>query len=67
MKYVVKHYEGGFQVVESEDGTETLIASFHKEPQVKTGRKSLAQQRAEEYCDFLNQSGLNGTGSLDFD
>jgi hypothetical protein len=67
MKYIVRHFEGGFQVFESDDETETLIASFHKEPRVQTGQRSLAQQRAEEYCDFLNQSGLNGAAPLDFD
>ncbi len=67
MKYVVKHYEGGFQVLESEDGAETLIASFHKKPQMQTGRKSLAQQRAEEYCDFLNQRDISDETAFDFD
>ena len=67
MKFVVSHFEGGFQVVETETGVETLIASFHKDPQMKTGQKSLAQKRAEEYCDILNQSELKKDAALDFD
>ena len=67
MKYVVRHFEGGFQVLESEDGTETLIASFHKESQTQTGQKSSAQRRAEEYCDFLNQRDINGVENFGFD
>ena len=67
MKYVVRHFDGGFQVVETGNGEETLIASFHKDPQMKTGRKSLAQKRAEEYCEVLNQSDLDKDATLDFD
>jgi hypothetical protein len=67
MKYVVRHYEGGYQVFEQEGENETLIASFHKEPQTRTGKKSLAQRRAEEYCDRLNQQAAGGGFSLDFD
>lgn len=67
MKYVVRHFEGGFQVSESVDGTETLIVSFHKESQTQIGQKSLAQRRAEEYCDFLNQRDISGAEDFDFD
>lgn len=67
MKFIVKHFEGGFQVVETGNGTEMLIASFHKDPQMKTGQKSMAQKRAEEYCDILNQSELDKDTALDFD
>ena len=67
MKYVVRHFERGFQVLESENGTETLIASFHKESETRSGQKSLAQRRAEEYCDFLNQRDISGTNDFDFD
>ena len=67
MKYVVRHFDGGFQVLESVDGTETPIASFHKEPETCTGQKSMAQRRAEEYCDFLNQRDINGAEFFDFD
>ncbi|MFZ0613246.1 MAG: hypothetical protein WAM73_13490 [Desulfobacterales bacterium] len=67
MKYVVKHFEGGFQVLEKEGGTETTIASFHKDHQAQSGKKSKAQQRAEEYCEFLNQKDLGDDDSLTFD
>jgi hypothetical protein len=67
MKYVVRHFDGGFQVVEMESGQETLIASFHKDPLMKTGQKSLAQKRAEKYCEILNQSDLEKNTTLDFD
>ena len=67
MKYVVKHFEGGFQVLEKEGDNEIAIASFHKDPQMQTGQKSTAQRRAEEYCDFLNQKDLAGDDSLTFD
>jgi len=67
VKYFIKHYEGGYQVFEKSGGEEELIASFHKGPQTRTGEKSLAQQRAEEYCDFLNQQELKGEYPLDFD
>lgn len=67
MKYVVRHFEGGFQVLEAEDGTERLIASFHKEGHTETGQKTLAQRRAEEYCDFLNQRDMEGADDLVFD
>ncbi len=67
MKFVVRHFEGGFQVMESENGTNTLIASFHKEPHTRIGKKSLAQRRAEEYCEFLNQRDISGTEDFDFD
>ncbi len=67
MKYVVKHYEGGFQVLEKEGGTETVIASFHTDHCARSGKKSKAQQRAEEYCDFLNQKDLADGASLTFD
>jgi hypothetical protein len=67
MKYFVKHFEGGFQVLEKEGDNEIAIASFHKNPQTQTGQKSTAQRRAEEYCDFLNQKDLAGDDSLTFD
>lgn len=66
MKYVVRHFEGGFQVLESEDGAETLIASFHKDPQTRTGQRSSAQRRAEEYCDLLNQRDIGSGDDFDF-
>ena len=56
MKFFVRHYEDGYQVFEKSDGQETLIASFHREPNTPVGEKSLAQQRAEEYCDRLNHT-----------
>lgn len=67
MTYFVKHFEGGYQVIERDGDTEMLIASFHKEPQTQTGQKSLAQRRAEEYCDFLKQKEIKGPATLDFD
>jgi len=67
MKYVVKHYEGGYQVLEKEGGTETAIASFHTDHRARSGKKSKAQQRAEEYCEFLNQKDLGDGASLTFD
>lgn len=67
MKYFIKHFEDGYQVFEKAGDSEQLIASFHKGPQTRTGEKSLAQRRAEEYCDFLNQQDLKGEFSLDFD
>ncbi len=65
MKYLVKHFEGGYQVFEQDGDSETLIASFHKGPETSTGEKSQAQLRAEEYCDFLNQKELKGDFLLD--
>ena len=56
MKYFVRHFKDGYQVFESSNDEEILIASFHREPNTQVGAKSLAQQRAEEYCDKLNQS-----------
>jgi hypothetical protein len=67
MKYFVKHFEGGFQVFEKEGDTEITIASFHKDPQTQTGQKSMAQRRAEEYCEFLNHRNLADDDSLTFD
>jgi hypothetical protein len=67
MKYFVKHFEGGFQVLEKEGDDEIAIASFHKDPQTQTGQKSKAQRLAEEYCDFLNQKDLAKDDSLTFD
>lgn len=67
MKYFVKHFEGGFRVLEKQGDAEIAIASFHKEPQMQTGQKSKAQRQAEEYCDLLNQKDLAGDDSLTFD
>lgn len=67
MKYVVKHFEGGFQVLEKKGDTETAIASFHRDHQAQSGKKSEAQRRAEEYCEFLNQKDLADDGSLTFE
>ena len=67
MKYFVKHFEGGFQVLEKEGDGEFAIASFHKDPHTQTGQKSKAQRRAEEYCDFLSQKDLEDDDSLSFD
>jgi len=60
MNYLVKHYEGGYQVFEQDGDSEKLIASFHKDPETSTGKKNPAQLRAEEYFDFLNHKGLEG-------
>ena len=65
MRYLVKHFEGGYQVFEQDGDSEKLIASFHKDPQTSTGEKSPAQLRAEEYCDFLNHKDLEGDFLLD--
>ena len=65
MKYFVRHYDGGYQVLEQDGEREILIASFHREPSTRSGTKSLAQRRAEEYCDMLNQTG--GDDELTFD
>jgi len=65
VKYFVKHFEDGYQVFEKTTENEELIASFHKGAHTRTGEKSLAQRRAEEYCDFLNQQDLKGEFSLD--
>jgi hypothetical protein len=65
MKYLVKHFEGGYQVFEQDSDSEILIASFHKGPETSTGEKSSAQLRAEEYCDFLNQKELKDDFLLD--
>jgi hypothetical protein len=65
MKYLVKHYAGGYQVFEQDGDSEKLIASFHKDPETSTGAKSPAQLRAEEYCDFLNHKDLEGDFLLD--
>jgi hypothetical protein len=67
MEYIVKHYEDGYQVFECNDQTETLIASFHREPQTSTGKKSRAQIRAEEYCDFLNRNDTGQDFMLDLE
>jgi hypothetical protein len=50
MKYIVKHCKEGYQVCEKDGASEILIASFHKSPKTRTGEKSQAQIRAEEYC-----------------
>lgn len=65
MKYFVRHYEGGYQVLEKDGEREILIASFHREPSTRSGMKSQAQRRAEEYCDMLNQ--LSADDDLNFD
>ena len=65
MEYFIRHFEGGYQVFEKDGDQETLIASFHREPKTESGKKSLAQRRAEEYCDLLNQKGSGGGLYLD--
>ena len=65
MKYFVRHYEGGYQVFEKENEREILIASFHREHSTRSGVKSQAQRRAEEYCDMLNQ--LSADDDLTFE
>ena len=40
MKFIVRHFEGGFQVVETGNGTEMLIASFHKDPLERKVKRS---------------------------
>jgi hypothetical protein len=67
VEYIIKHFEDGYQVFQKEGEAEELIASFHKGARTRTGEKSLAQRRAEEYCDFLNQKDLKEGFSLDFD
>jgi len=68
MKFYVNHFEGGYQVFERSDDTDILIASFHRSARTKPGEKSLAQRRAEEYCDLLNQGGGSGDDFvLDFE
>lgn len=64
MKYFVTHYKDGYQVLEQDGEREILIASFHREPGTRVGTKSLAQRRAEEYCDMLNQ--INPDDGLTF-
>jgi hypothetical protein len=65
MKYFVRHFDDGYQVFEKDGDSEILIASFHRGPQTKSGQKSIAQLRAEEYCDFLNQKETKGDFFLD--
>ena len=65
MKYFIKHFEDGYQVLEKDGSEEILIASFHREPQTQSGQKSSAQRRAEEYCDLLNQKDSDGGLNLD--
>ncbi|UCH19475.1 MAG: hypothetical protein JSU83_12855 [Deltaproteobacteria bacterium] len=65
MKYFVKHFDEGYQVFEKDGDSEILIASFHKGPKTRTGEKSLSQQRAEEYCDSLNQKDIGDEFVLD--
>jgi hypothetical protein len=65
MKYIVKHCEEGYQVCEKEGASEILISTFHKGPNTRTGEKSQAQIRAEEYCDFLNQKDIGDDFQLD--
>ena len=65
MKYFVRHFEDGYQVLEKDGEREILIASFHKEPGTRVGAKPLSQRRAEEYCDMLNQ--INADDDLTFD
>ena len=67
MKYIVKHYEGGYQVFECSDSAEIIIASFHRDPLTNTGEKSQAQKRAEEYCDYLNRGDADGDFMLDLE
>ncbi len=65
MKYMVKHSEQGYQVYETDGASEILIATFHKGPKTRTGEKSQAQLRAEEYCDVLNQKDIGDDFILD--
>jgi hypothetical protein len=65
MKFIVKHFEDGYQVFEKEGDSEILIASFHKDPQTRTGEKPQAQIRAEEYCEFLNRKEIKDDFLLD--
>jgi len=65
MKYFVKHFDEGYQVYEKDKDSELLIASFHKGPETRTGEKSKAQLRAEEYCDFLNRKDIGNDFRLD--
>ena len=65
MKYIIKHCKEGYQVCEKDGASEILIASFHKGPKTRTGAKSQAQIRAEEYCDFLNQKDIGDDFLLD--
>ena len=65
MKYFVRHFDDGYQVYEKDGDSEVLIASFHRGPKTKSGQKSTAQLRAEEYCDLLNQKETQGDFFLD--
>jgi hypothetical protein len=65
MKYFIRHFEDGYQVFEKDGEEEILIASFHRDPQTESGKKSSAQRRAEEYCDLLNQKDSDGGLFLD--
>jgi hypothetical protein len=65
MKYFIRHFEDGYQVFEKDGEEEILIASFHREPKTRSGQKSPAQRRAEEYCDLLNQKDSDGGLFLD--
>ena len=56
---------GGYQVCEKDGPSENLIATFHKGSQTRTGEKSPAQLRAEEYCDILNQKDIGDDFLLD--
>ncbi len=65
MKYFIRHFEDGYQVFETDGDKEILIATFHRDPQTQSGKKSSAQRRAEEYCDLLNQKDSGGGLFLD--
>ena len=65
MKYFVTHYEDGYQVFERDGDSQILIASFPRGSLTRTGEKSQAQQRAEEYCDFLNHKDTEEDFMLD--
>ncbi len=50
---------------EKDGASEILISTFHKGPNTRTGEKSQAQIRAEEYCDSLNQKDIGDDFLLD--
>jgi hypothetical protein len=67
MKYIVKHCDEGYQVIEKDGTDEILIATFHKGPKTRTGEKSQTQIRAEEYCEHLNRKDIGEDFTLDIE
>jgi len=61
MNYLVKHYEGGYQVFEQDGDSEKLIASFHKDPETSTGKKTLPSCAPKSIAIFSIIKGWKGT------